>query len=56
MFPHPGFRPLWPVIFFLPWLLLGAAYILLWALHRRPVMRRIQQPEQMHRSPTRSRG
>lgn len=43
MFLHPGFRPLWPVIFFLPWLLLGAAYILLWALQRRPVMRRIQE-------------
>src|SRR5262245_48213558 len=28
MFAHTGFRPLWPVIFFLPWFLLGAAYIL----------------------------
>jgi hypothetical protein len=28
MFVHTGFRPLWPVIFFLPWFLLGAAYIL----------------------------
>ena len=28
MFGHTGFRPLWPVIFFLPWFLLGAAYIL----------------------------
>lgn len=36
MFLHPGFRPLWPVIFFLPWLLLGAAYLLQWVLHRRP--------------------
>jgi hypothetical protein len=28
MFVHTGFRPLWPVIFFLPWFLLGIAYIL----------------------------
>jgi hypothetical protein len=27
MFAHTGFRPLWPVIFFLPWFLLGAGYL-----------------------------
>jgi hypothetical protein len=27
MFVHAGFRPLWPVIFFLPGMLLGAAYL-----------------------------
>ena len=28
MFPHAaGFRPLWPVILFLPWLLLGAGWL-----------------------------
>jgi hypothetical protein len=31
---HHGFRALWPVIFFLPWLLLGSAYLGGWALHR----------------------
>jgi hypothetical protein len=31
---HHGFRALWPVIFFLPWLLLGSAYLGGWALRR----------------------
>lgn len=31
---HHGFRALWPVIFFLPWLLLGSSYLGGWALHR----------------------
>jgi hypothetical protein len=35
MFEHEGFRPLWPVIFFLPWLLLGAAYLVESVLHWR---------------------
>jgi hypothetical protein len=35
MFEHEGFRPLWPVIFFLPWLLVGAAYLLESMLHLR---------------------
>ena len=26
MFAHSEFRPLWPVVFFLPWLLVGMAY------------------------------
>lgn len=30
MFVHGGFRPLWPVIFFLPWFFLGVAYLLEW--------------------------
>ena len=33
MFAHAGFRPLWPVIFFVPWLLLGLAF-LLQSMHR----------------------
>ena len=28
MLATAGFRPLWPVIFFLPWLILGIAYLL----------------------------
>src|SRR6478735_4968119 len=35
MFAHSAFRPLWPVVFFLPWLLVGAAYILEALLQRR---------------------
>jgi hypothetical protein len=35
MFAHSGYRPLWPLIFFLPWLFLGSAYLGEWALHRR---------------------
>ena len=35
MFAHSTFRPLWPVVFFLPWLLVGAAYILEALLQRR---------------------
>jgi hypothetical protein len=34
MHPYHGFKALWPVIFFLPWLLLGSAYLGGWALHR----------------------
>ena len=34
MTPYHGFRALWPMIFFLPWLLLGSAYLSGWALHR----------------------
>lgn len=34
MFAHNALRPLWPVILFTPWLLLGAAY-LAEAVHRR---------------------
>jgi hypothetical protein len=34
MFVHVGFKPLWPVIFFLPWLLLGIAFLIESVLHR----------------------
>jgi hypothetical protein len=34
MFAHSGYRPLWPLIFFLPWLFLGSAYLGEWVLHR----------------------
>jgi hypothetical protein len=34
MLSHSGPRALWPVIFFLPWLLLGSAYLAQWVLHR----------------------
>jgi hypothetical protein len=27
MFEHAGFRPLWPVVAFIPWFLLGLAYL-----------------------------
>ena len=26
-FEHAGLRPLWPVIFFLPWFFVGVAYL-----------------------------
>ena len=36
MFLHSsGARALWPVIFFLPWLFLGTAYLGEWLLQRR---------------------
>jgi hypothetical protein len=35
MFAHSAYRPLWPLIFFLPWLFLGSAYLGGWVLHRR---------------------
>jgi len=34
MISHSGPRALWPVIFFLPWFLLGSAYLGDWALDR----------------------
>jgi len=36
MLPHHGFRALWPAIFFIPWLLLGGAYLTEWAFNRLP--------------------
>ncbi len=36
MFMHAGPRPLWPIIVFLPWFLLGFAYLLESVLQRRP--------------------
>ena len=38
MFLHAGPRPLWPVIVFLPWFLLGFAYLL------ESLLRRVSQP------------
>jgi hypothetical protein len=35
MVEHEGLRPLWPVIFFLPWVFVGVAYLLEAVLHRR---------------------
>ena len=35
MFAHTGYRPLWPVIFLLPWLLLGVAYLVESIVRRR---------------------
>jgi hypothetical protein len=35
MFRHAGYRALWPVIFFLPWLLLGSAYLVEWVFNFR---------------------
>jgi hypothetical protein len=28
MFAHAGFRPLWPVIVFVPWIFLGFAFLM----------------------------
>jgi len=35
MFSHSAYRPLWPLIFFLPWFFLGSAYLGGWVLQRR---------------------
>jgi hypothetical protein len=35
MFEHVGFKPLWPVVFFLPWLLLGLALMVESVRHQR---------------------
>jgi hypothetical protein len=40
MFVHGGLRSLWPVIFFLPWILLSGAFLVAWVLHRRVPHRR----------------
>ena len=45
MFSHAGFRPLWPVILFLPWFLVGMAWLLRSLL---PGERRVHQPVQVH--------
>ena len=34
MFSHHSPKALWPVIFFLPWFLLGSAYLAEWAVER----------------------
>jgi hypothetical protein len=41
MFVHAGFRPLWPVIAFAPWFLLGIAYLIeSWRKRPIPVVHR----------------
>jgi len=35
MFIHAGYRAFWPVIFLMPWFLLGGAYLLESVLQRR---------------------
>jgi len=40
MFVHAGFRSLWPVIFFLPWVFLSGAFLVAWVLHGRVPYRR----------------
>jgi hypothetical protein len=35
MFAHPGIKPLWPVLLFLPALAMGVAYLFAAALHQR---------------------
>jgi hypothetical protein len=35
MFVHAAVKPFWPVIFFLPWFIFGAACLLALALQRR---------------------
>jgi hypothetical protein len=39
MFEHIGIRPLWPVVLFLPWFLVGVAYLV------RPLAVRLQALE-----------
>jgi hypothetical protein len=41
MFEHAAFRPFWPVIFLLPWVLVGIGYLVESLLQRRPGMIRI---------------
>jgi hypothetical protein len=50
MFPHSGYRPLWPLIFFLPWVFLGSAYLGGWVLHRRLRSIRFPSVRSRHRT------
>jgi hypothetical protein len=36
MLAHAAARPLWPVVFFLPWLVLGITYLIEAVRHRHP--------------------
>jgi hypothetical protein len=36
MLAHSAARPLWPVVFFVPWLLLGVSYLIEAVRHRHP--------------------
>ena len=38
MFEHGGLRPLWPVVLFVPWFLVGFAYLVGWVRHPRSRM------------------
>jgi hypothetical protein len=56
LFQHVGFKPLWPVVFFLPWLLFGVALVVESVRHRRfgvsaPQAMRLagRSPEHTHR-------
>jgi len=55
MFAHSAFRPLWPVVFFLPWLLVGVAYIFEALLRRRVRLASLQRAvdTHLHRHPRR---
>ena len=48
MFEHGGFRPLWPVIFFLPLFFVGAAYLLESVRHGRAWTALIRLPFGRH--------
>ncbi len=50
MLLHTGYRALWPVIFFLPWLFLGSAYLGEWVLHRRSRLIRLPSVRSSHRT------
>jgi len=54
MFAHTGYRPLWPVIFLLPWLLLGIAYLVESILRRRSGAAALQRLHGTIRSAPRS--
>jgi hypothetical protein len=47
MLAHSAARPLWPVLFFLPWLFLGVTYLIEAVRHRHPMaMQRLAFPRQ----------
>jgi hypothetical protein len=44
LFQHEGFRSLWPAVFFLPWFLLGVAYLVAAMIHGRREVRALSVP------------
>src|SRR5215469_11397685 len=50
MVPHSVYRPLWPLIFFIPWLFMGGAYLGEWVLHRSLRSIRIPSVRSRHRT------
>ena len=50
MFEHGGFRPLWPVIFLLPWFLVGTASLLKSLRHQRNRAPAIPHVSRLHRA------